>query len=29
MVYRNLKQKNDGFINVTPEEYEQGDLPYE
>ena len=29
MVYRNLKQKNDGFINVTPEEYEQGNLPYE
>lgn len=28
MVYRNLKQKNDGFIDITPEEYEQGNLPY-
>lgn len=28
MVYRNLKQKNDGFQNVTQEEYQQQDFPF-
>ena len=28
MVYRNLKQKNDGFTNVTQEEYEQQSFPF-
>lgn len=28
MVYRNLKQKNDGFMNVTEEECKQGNLPF-
>lgn len=28
MVYRNLKQKDDGFQDVTQEEYEQMNLPY-
>lgn len=28
MVYRNLKQKNDGFQSVTQEEYEQINFPY-
>lgn len=29
MVYRNLKQKNDGFQNVTQEEYEQNKIPFQ
>lgn len=28
MVYRNLKQKNDGFQNVTQEEYSQSRIPF-
>ncbi len=28
MVYRNLKQKNDGFKNITQEEYEQSEFPF-
>lgn len=28
MVYRNLKQKNDGFQTITQEEYEQSEFPF-
>ena len=28
MVYRNLKQKDDGFQGVTQEEYTQGKIPF-
>ena len=28
MVYRNLKQKNDGFQSVTQEEYGQSRIPF-